>query len=71
MMRFAEEDELQVVLAHELAQENPESIGFAHTHPTTAERFVRMERGVGEIRARKEAGRPLRPEMEGEGGGGP
>lgn len=48
----------------QMAQENPESIDFAHTHPTSAERFVRMERTLEEIREKREQGLPLRPEME-------
>lgn len=52
-----------------MAQENPEAIGLAYTHPTTAERFVRMERAVEEIREKQETGDRLRPEMEGGEGG--
>jgi hypothetical protein len=55
----------------QMAQENPEAIDFAHTHPTSASRFLRMEKAVEEIRAKQEKGVPLRPEMqddeEGEG----
>lgn len=47
-----------------MAQENPESIDFASTHPTSAERFVRMERAVEEILEKREKGVPLRPEMK-------
>lgn len=54
-----------------MVQENPEAITFARTHPPTAERFVRMERAVEKLRSKQEAGRPLRPEVEGEGDEGP
>lgn len=48
----------------EMAQENPESIDFAHTHPTSAARFLRMEKAVDEIRQKRAEEEPLRPEME-------
>lgn len=48
----------------QMAQENPESIDFARTHPTSASRFLRMEKAVDEIREKKDKGVPLRPEME-------
>lgn len=51
----------------------PGSITMARTHPTTAERFVRLEQTVAEIRAKLESGEPLRPNMKsdstGVGGG--
>jgi peptidase M48-like protein/PDZ domain-containing protein len=46
------------------AQANPKSIGFAHTHPTTAERFVRMERAIAEINEKRARNLALRPEMK-------
>jgi hypothetical protein len=42
---------------------NPKSIGFAYTHPTTAERFVRMERAIAEINEKRTRNLALRPEM--------
>ena len=45
-----------------LAQENPGSIVFAGTHPTTAERFVRMEATVSEIERKLARGEPLNRE---------
>lgn len=51
-----------------MAQENPESIDFAHTHPTSAARFLRMRKAVEEIRRKRAGGGPLRPEMKGDGG---
>jgi hypothetical protein len=50
----------------QMAQENPETIDFAHTHPTSAARFLRMEKAVDEIHRKQEEGVPLRPEMEDE-----
>lgn len=51
-----------------MAQADPSSIGLAHTHPTTAERFVRLERNVEEITWKRERGLTLRPEAEDETG---
>jgi predicted Zn-dependent protease len=42
-----------------LAQESPGSIKFASTHPTTAERFVRLSQWQGEIEHKISAGQPL------------
>lgn len=47
-----------------MATESPGSIKFASSHPTSAERFVRLEHTVGEIDAKKAAGAPLMPEMK-------
>jgi beta-barrel assembly-enhancing protease len=47
------------------AQANPKSIGLAHTHPTTAERFVRMEQAIAEINEKRTRNLALRPEMKG------
>lgn len=47
-----------------MATESPGSIRFASSHPTTAERFVRLEHTASEIDAKKAAGMPLRPEMK-------
>jgi hypothetical protein len=49
-----------------MAQENPASIKYASTHPTTAERFVRLEQVAREIEQKIAAGEDLRPEMRGE-----
>lgn len=47
-----------------MAMVNKESIGFAFSHPTSAERFVRMERALEEIQAKSRNNLPLRPEMK-------
>jgi hypothetical protein len=47
-----------------MAQESPGSIKFASSHPTTAERFVRLESAVAEIEKKRAAGEPLMPEMK-------
>ena len=47
-----------------MATESPGSIKFATTHPTTAERFVRLDQTAAEIRAKQAAGKPLLPEMK-------
>jgi predicted Zn-dependent protease len=47
-----------------LAQESPGSITFATTHPTTAERFVRLEQWQNEIGGKLATGRPLRLAMK-------
>lgn len=47
-----------------MAQESPGSIKFATSHPTTAERFVRLESAVAEIEQKRAAGAPLTPEMK-------
>lgn len=41
------------------------SIGFAHSHPTTAERFVRMEQGIEEIEHKVALRQPLQPDRAG------
>lgn len=54
-----------------MATESPGSIKFATTHPTTAERYVRLERTIQEIEAKRASGAPLLPELKaGEGTGG-
>jgi hypothetical protein len=47
-----------------MATEIPGSIKFASSHPTTAERFVRLGHTVEEINAKKAANAPLMPEMK-------
>jgi len=47
-----------------MAQENPVSIKFASSHPTTAERFVRIQAAVEEIEGKEARGEPLRPELK-------
>jgi len=49
-----------------MAQADPKSIGFAHTHPTTAERFVRMEQAIAEIQQKLALKQPLQPNRIGE-----
>lgn len=46
-----------------MAQENPKSIIFAGSHPTSAERFVRLDAAVGEIEQKIARGEVPRPEM--------
>lgn len=47
-----------------MATESPASIKFASSHPTTAERFIRLEKTVAEIQAKQAAGQPLMPELK-------
>lgn len=47
-----------------MAAESPGSIKFASSHPTTAERFVRLEQWIDEIHKKQAAGEPLRPTMK-------
>jgi hypothetical protein len=46
-----------------MAIEHPESIedGYLATHPSTAERYVALDNGVREIRAKQDAGEALLP----------
>lgn len=48
-----------------MAQENASSIVFAGTHPTTAERFLRLDATASEIERKLALGVPLQPEMRG------
>lgn len=43
------------------AQAIPEMIGPATSHPTTVERFLRIEKAIEEIRRKQEQGLPLNP----------
>lgn len=47
-----------------MAAESPGNIKFASSHPTTAERFVRLEQWIAEIQQKQARGAPLRPEMK-------
>ena len=47
-----------------MAQESPGSITFASSHPTTAERFVRLDQWRGEIDRKVASGGPVRPELK-------
>lgn len=47
-----------------MAQANPESIEMAHTHPTSAERFVRLEKAIEEVRRKQRKGEKLLPDMQ-------
>jgi len=51
-------------LWRQFAQINPSAISYASTHPTTAERFVRLRQTIEEIRAKRAAGEALLPEMK-------
>lgn len=44
-----------------MAIESPRNIKFATTHPTTAERFVRLSHTAAEIKRKIASGEPLRP----------
>lgn len=46
-----------------MAEESPGSIGYASSHPTTAERFIRLEQALTEIRLKQDAGLDLLPEL--------
>ena len=46
-----------------MAQENPQNIRYAGTHPTSPERFIMMQRAIGEIAYKQNRGLPLRPDM--------
>ena len=41
--------------------ENPDAVVIAHTHPTTAERFVNLDEAYREIVAKRESGAPMVP----------
>jgi hypothetical protein len=51
------------LLWRQMAAESPGSIKFASSHPTTAERFVRLEEWTKEFEAKKSAGEPVLPNM--------
>jgi beta-barrel assembly-enhancing protease len=51
-------------LWRQFAQINPAAIGLASTHPTTAERFVRLREIIREIEAKRAAGEELTPELK-------
>ncbi len=46
------------------AQINPRAISYASTHPTTAERFVRLRSAAAEIERKRAGGLELLPEMK-------
>jgi predicted Zn-dependent protease len=48
----------------EFAQINPAAIGYASSHPTTAERFVRLRSTVEEIEAKAQLGEALLPNLK-------
>lgn len=50
-----------------MGQESPGSIRYASTHPTSAERFIRLDKTVAEIKAKVAAGAPLLPEAKAPG----
>ncbi|HEU4993643.1 MAG TPA: M48 family metallopeptidase [Gemmatimonadaceae bacterium] len=47
-----------------MAQESPGSIKYASTHPTSAERFVRLEKIVAEIQGKQSRGESLLPDTK-------
>lgn len=48
-----------------MATESPGSIKFASSHPTTVERYVRLEAAAAEIEQKRASGQPLVPETKG------
>jgi Zn-dependent protease with chaperone function len=50
-----------------MGQESPGSIKYASTHPTSAERFIRLDKTVTEIQAKVASGAPLLPEAKAPG----
>jgi predicted Zn-dependent protease len=51
-------------LWRQIGAANPGSIKFATTHPTTAERFVRLDTWRNEVSRKVALGQPLQPEMK-------
>lgn len=51
------------LLWRQMAAVSPGSIRFASSHPTTAERYVRLDRYIQEIEQKRAAKQPLVPEM--------
>ncbi|MSR16075.1 MAG: hypothetical protein EXR86_16310 [Gammaproteobacteria bacterium] len=47
-----------------MATESPGSIKFASSHPTTAERYIRLAAYITEIEAKQASGAPLLPEVK-------
>lgn len=47
-----------------IAQESPGSIKYASSHPTTAERFLRLEEAAAEIARKRDAGDALLPTLK-------
>jgi len=47
-----------------MAQESPGSIKYASTHPTSAERFIRLESTVAEIQRKQAENLPLNPDVK-------
>jgi Zn-dependent protease with chaperone function len=47
-----------------MALKNPDSIYLTTTHPSTASRFIAMEKIVKEIQEKKKAGKPLVPNLK-------
>jgi len=50
-----------------MGQESPGSIRYASTHPTSAERFIRLYKTVAEIQGKVASGAPLLPEAKAPG----
>jgi Zn-dependent protease with chaperone function len=48
-----------------MAIADPKAIGFAHSHPTTAERFVRLEQAIGEVNQKIASKQALQPDLRG------
>jgi predicted Zn-dependent protease len=54
-----------------MGQESPGSIRYASTHPTSAERFIRLDKTVAELKAKLASGAPLLPEAKAPGAQAP
>lgn len=50
-----------------MAQEFPNAIKYAKTHPTSAERFIRLEETVAEIQAKQQSGKQIEPDLKSKG----
>jgi hypothetical protein len=48
-----------------MAIADPKAIGFAHSHPTTAERFVRLEQAIVEVNQKIASKQALQPNLRG------
>lgn len=51
-------------LWRKMAQASPGSIQFASSHPTSAERYIRLDDAAKEIKDKRDRGAPLMPEMK-------
>ena len=54
------------MLWRRFAHMSPEAIGYAYSHPASAERFVRIQEAIEEVEEKKREGLELLPDMEGD-----